>query len=318
MQDSAPILPHFAGQAFDDLLPGTPASRTGSTATAAFLDPNNLKVKQEKYEAAGLRQASKLRKSSPSVSDDSSHDSSSSSTKRQFRDTSEGATTSSSVRGSSNEGWGSGINGLTMPSTEDMFTDAGMSMDADYEASNQQMADDFDFETAASTPSGFGNAGISKISKGPALASHRPAHTFNPHSMHKNGSPRLPAAQGPFYFGESRESSPLNAMLPGQSHNVWSKHSPSSGLEETFNGITMNGDSPGNATFSPNVQFPNAGFSFDPDSSATPSTFAKEISSPPSTVNSADGPPQLYGLPYVSQITGRDADPHQDDTCTSA
>ena len=287
----------FAGQTFDDLLPATPASRTGSTANTAFLDPKNLKVKQSREEAAGLGQASKLRKSSPSVSDDSSHDSSSSSTKRQFRDTSEGATTSSSAHGSSNEGWGSGINGLTMPSTEDMFAGTGMSMDADYEASNQQMADDFDFETAASTPSGFGNAGISKSNSGPNPTSYRPAHTFNPQIMHKNGSPRLPAAQAPFYFGDSRESSPLNAIIPGQTQNVWSKHSPSSGLEETFNGITMNGDSPGNATFSPNMQFPNAGFSFDPDSSATPSTFAKDISSPPSTVNSADGPPQLYVYP---------------------
>ena len=179
-----------------------------------------------------------------------------------------------------------------------MFVDTDMTgFDPDFEASNQQMASDFDFETAASTPSGFDTAPLGPFKTAPAVQPFHSTHTFHPYVQHKTTSPRLPAGKAHFYVGESRESSPLNTMLPTQTQTSWNKHSPSSGLEETFNGITMNGDSPGNATFSPNMQFSNNGFSFDPESSATPSSFAKDISSPPSTVNSTDGPPQLFVQP---------------------
>lgn len=87
----------------------------------------------------------------------------------------------------------------------------------------------------------------------------------------------------------------MSTMLPkqGQSPNaLWNnnnnnKPSPSYGLENTFENITMNGDSPQNESLSPNLNFGTNGFSFDTsDSSATPSTFTKDISSPPSTINS--------------------------------
>lgn len=108
----------------------------------------------------------------------------------------------------------------------------------------------------------------------------------------RNPSPKMATQQTGFYIANSREASPLNAMLPGPSaQSPWTKHSPSAGLEETFNTINMNGDSPGNPAFSPNMQFAG-GFSFEPDSSTTPSSLG--VSSPPSTVPSAnDSIPRL-------------------------
>ena len=286
----------YAGATFDDLLPATPASR-GSTASTSFLNPDDLTIKRESDAQVDFKPPARYQKggSSP-ASEGSSQESSSGSTKQHSRYASEAYTASPAVRGTSTNDWGTGISGLKMPSNDDMFGDTEMSgLDADYEVSNQQMASDFDFDTAASTPSGYEDTKPMKLKTASAVKSFRTAQTIDP--QHTNLSPRLPVTQAPFYLGESRDSSPLNAMLPTQPQSSWSKHSPSSGLEETFNGITMNGDSPGNATFSPNLQFPHNGFSFGPESSATPSSFAKDISSPPSTVNSTSGQPELFVYP---------------------
>jgi hypothetical protein len=286
----------YAGATFDELLPDTPASR-GSTASTAFLNPHDLAFKRESDAQANLTPSGRRKKDgSPSASDGSSQESSSSSTKHNSRYASGNFSVSPSARGTTTDDWGTGISGLKMPSGDDIFGDTEMSgLDADFEVSNQQMASDFDFDTAASTPSGYEGMKAARLKPAPAVQSFRNAQTINP--QRTNISPRLPAAQAPFYFGESRESSPLNAMLPTQTQTSWSKHSPSSGLEETFNGITMNGDSPGNATFSTNLQFPHNGFSFDPDSSATPSSFAKDVSSPPSTITSTNPQPELFVFP---------------------
>jgi hypothetical protein len=174
-----------------------------------------------------------------------------------------------------------------MPTNEHFGEDASMTgFDQDYEASNKQMASDFDFETAASTPSGFNPAAMKTTAMKPLRRTGNRTSFVPPH----RSSTDIPTAGPPsFFFANSREVSPLNAMLPAQGQSPWNKHSPSAGLEETFNHITMNGDSPGNMVFSPTMQFPGAGFSFDTASSATPSSFDKAVSSPPSTVNSMDG-----------------------------
>ena len=167
----------------------------------------------------------------------------------------------------------------------------------DFTASNEQMQSDFDFDTAASTPSGLDitSANIGKTTK---LQKFAGLSAYTPALFTGNGQPsRIPTGHANFSLG-SRETSPLNAMLPvNQAQSPWTKHSPSSGLEETFGGITMNGDSPGNATFSPHPHFPSNGFMFEPDSSATPSTLGKVVSSPPSTVMSGDGGFHLRVLP---------------------
>ncbi|RMZ91184.1 hypothetical protein DV736_g1578, partial [Chaetothyriales sp. CBS 134916] len=206
-----------------------------------------------------------------------------------------GVSATSSAMAGQEKNWGSGINGLTMPATEPFFDDSTMTgIEQDFEASNKQMASDFDFDTAASTPSGFDATTMAaKSNRMQPLQSTAKIPRF---SKGPGPSPKMAtSAQPAFFFAGSREASPLSAMLPGaQVHSPWNKHSPSSGLEETFNHITMNGDSPGNTTLSPNtLQFPGHGFSFEPESSSTPSPFTKDISSPPSTVNSTDGVPQL-------------------------
>lgn len=290
----------FPGQAFDDFL--SSSVKTPAAASPEFLNPSELSIKPESQDEQTIRLDSMAARTarSPPSSDGSTRSSSSddanTSHNRNISAASGIAPAATQLRDPSL--WNtSGINGLSMPSGDDMFTDASMNgIDSDFEASNEQMASDFDFETAASTPSGFDAASLQQSKSAPGMPVFRRTN-FNAMAQNNGPSPRLPAGQPQFFFGASREASPLNAMLPttrGQS--PWSKNSPSSGLEETFNGITMNGDSPNHATFNP-AQFSSNGFSFEPESSATPSTFNKEISSPPSTVNSTDGTPRLTVQP---------------------
>jgi IPT/TIG domain len=295
-----PTPPAFPGQAFDDFLPGgTP--RSANASAAAFMNPSDLTpsdltVKQSQATTNSFRTSIKQEKSAAQPGSNPCN--TRSSTKPPGALARSGSNTAASADAKRPGNWQSGIDGLTMPSGDELFESTHMTGMEDYEASNQQMASDFDFDTAASTPSGLGNS-ISANSKSPTtMAPFRTSESFNSLAQLKNPSPRLPAVQDQFRFGASRETSPMNTMLPPSGQSPWAKHSPSSGLEETFNGITMNGDSPGNATFSPNLQFAANGFNFDAaDSSATPSTFNKDTSSPPSTANSADGHPMLTVYP---------------------
>ena len=281
----------FAGQDFDDFLETPAPDIDQPDLSAGFLNPNDLAIKRESESfSPPTHKGAFARASRGSASGSSS--SSSESPADHNRNTSATSTASPPVHDSARGAWGSGINGFSISSNEQMFEDTSMAgMDQDFEASNQQMATDFDFDTAASTPSGFDMMNKSGNPKAPLVNQpfSRPANfaTFGK----QPATAQLPTGQAQFFFAGSRETSPLNAMLPpAQGQSPWNKHSPSSGLEETFNHITMNGDSPGNATFSPNLQFSTATFSFDPESSTTPSTFTKDISSPPSTINSEGSP----------------------------
>lgn len=284
----------FPSQAFDDFLAGGTPRPSGSSS-AAFINPENFAAKPSPSTTNTSRAILKQEKGvAQSASASSSADSLTNANSVRPQKTS---TTSTLSDGGRSGNWQSGINGLTMPSGDELFNTTGLTGLEDYEASNQQMASDFDFDTAASTPSGFANSTLSPTRASAGLASFRTSVSFSSLAQLRNASPRLPA-QGQFYFGTSRETSPMNTMLPLSTQSPWAKNSPSSGLEETFNGITMNGDSPGNATFSPNLQFTTNSLSFDPpDSSATPSTFNKDISSPPSTANSAESTPSLTVYP---------------------
>ena len=276
-----------AGSDFDTFLEN-PISPEQDNLQGGFLNPNDL-IKQEQDvnspNDASLRFATSHRGSDSS--------SSSSEAYNYHNRNNSGISTSSSALAAGQGSWGTGINGYSMPAGGEFLGDTPMEgISEDVEAVNQQMASDFDFETAASTPSGYDpDAASSK--KGSAVKPLKRTANFGQFPPTRTISSNLPAAAPPaFFFANSREASPLNAMLPGpQGQSPWNKHSPSSGLEETFNGITMNGDSPGNNTFSPGMQYGGTGFSFDAASSATPSSMAKDATSPPSTVNSIDGTP---------------------------
>lgn len=269
----------YAGQTFDSFLDVAPGQNDDAMNTD-FLTPDDLTIKKE-YAASPRVNPSFTRASTSSASSSSSSDSPS----HHHRNVSTATTTSPAL--SKNDLWDTGINGMSMPMNEQYFHEAsGMDHDLD-----QQMASAFDFETAASTPSGFDSA---TMNSGRAFVSNpQMRRTANVLSMSngRNPSPRMAAAPASFFLG-SREASPLSTMLPtSQAPSPWTKQSPSSGLEETFNHMVMNGDSPGNATFSPNMHmnYSDAQFSFVPESSGTPSSFAKERSSPPSTIHSLDG-----------------------------
>lgn len=296
MTNTSPIFP---GQAFDDLFPDTPATNGVNMASPAYLNPTELSFKnQAQLQTVALptkprATSSRSPADSPETSSQSSSSGSSTHHDPSFSnnpvvpDAYNGSSTSSGA------GWGSGVQGYSMPAEDAFFPDTDMtSMGTDFETGNEQMASAFDFDTAASTPSGFGNsAAVGSIK--PELFRESPKYV-NPLMAMKNTSPHATAGNGQFFFG-SREPSPLNAMLPAQERTPWSKHSPSSGLEETFNGITMNGQSPQNPTFSPNLHFPGNAFSFDTaDSSARPSSLAKQdFASPPSTMTSASDAAQV-------------------------
>lgn len=234
----------------------------------ANIDPSQLIKKESSGDNSALN--FQHRGSSSSSSDESQH----------HRTNSEVSLASNAA------GWVSGISGLTVPADSMME-----GMDSDFEA---RMASDFDFETAGSTPSGFDPQMSYAPALTPANQSLKRTANMARFSSAKNPAPTMANSQSGFYIANSREASPLNAMLSGPSgHSPWNKHSPSAGLEETFNTITMEGDSPGNPAFSPNMPF-NGNFSFDADSSATPSSFGMDVTSPPSSVPSGpDGAPRL-------------------------
>ncbi|KIW79238.1 hypothetical protein Z517_05850 [Fonsecaea pedrosoi CBS 271.37] len=290
--------PAFAGQDFDAFLETPLPDLDQTTSPPGFLNPNDLTIKREVDSFSPLPHNDAFARTSRGSASGSSSSSSEDPADR-TRHMSAASTASPPAHEVVQSNWGSGINGFSISSDDNLFEDTAMAgLDQDFEASNQQMASDFDFDTAASTPSGFDPADKRNNIKRTIM--NQPFNRQVDFSKFGKQAPtaQLPNGQPQFFFAGSREASPLNAMLPSaQGQSPWSKHSPSSGLEETFNHITMNGDSPGNATFSPNLQFSSTGFSFDADSSATPSTFTKDISSPPSTVNSTEGSPTLIVHP---------------------
>jgi hypothetical protein len=253
--------------AFDEFLNDPEAD----PANDVLINPSDL-VKKESTDSPAFNLQQEHRNSSSSSSDESL---------QHHRNNSQASAASSAFMN-----WGTGVNGISMP-TQQMFGDSPMGgLDNDYEASNRQMASDFDFDTAASTPSGF-DPQLSYAPSGKPMKAR--------FAQSKGASPKVAnTAQSGFYIANSREASPLNAMLAGSAgHSPWNKPSPSAGLENEFNTITMNGDSPSNPAFSPNMQF-NSNFNFEIDSSATPSSFGMDVSSPPSTLPSlADGAPRL-------------------------
>ncbi|KAK5937003.1 SPT3 Dosage dependent suppressor of Ty-induced promoter mutations-like protein [Knufia obscura] len=280
----------FAEQDFDSFLDATNAP--SNDANTEFLNPGDLMVKKE-YTTSPRPDQAYTRASTSSAS--SSDDSDSLLHHHHNRNVSSATTTSPTM--SKNELWSTGMNGMHMPMNERYIENGSMSgIDQDLD---QQMASAFDFETAASTPSGFDSATLN--SGRTFVGNPQIRRTANMASMNNNrkSSPRITAAPASFFLG-SREASPLNSMLPAsQTPSPWTKHSPSSGLEETFHHMGMNGDSPGNATFSPSMHmsYNDAQFSFAPESTGTPSSFAKDISSPPSTIHSVDGQPTLHIYP---------------------
>ena len=160
----------FAGQAFDDLFPGTPANGF-ATASPAYLNPTALALRNPTRSQVGPRPSSTRDTSSgsPSRSPDTSIEGSSSgSSSHHNRNLSKNSTKSTAYNAGvtpSDGGWGSGVQGYSMPAGDGFFPDTDMTgIEADFETSNEQMASAFDFDTAASTPSGFvTTTGISNI-----------------------------------------------------------------------------------------------------------------------------------------------------------
>ena len=198
----------FSGQGFDNFLDSSAMGQDEELSTD-FLSSDNLTIKRED-DNIGHSKNQFPRQSTSSASSSSGSDS----LRNHNRNIS--ATTTSSMHNQKAGNWSSGISGYTMPSEDNFYDDTNMMADQDDEATNQQMNSAFDFDTAASTPSGYDAAAMAGVRMAPvSQALRRTANGLNINQRPSN-SPRMTAAPAQFYL-ESREASPLNAMLPTSS-----------------------------------------------------------------------------------------------------
>lgn len=276
----------YPGQSFDTFLDAAETMQNESVVEAGFLNPGDLSIKKE-------HDNPRANKATARASTSSESSSTSSGSRRLHQRNVSAATTASPT--TKQENWNADIGGMTMPAQLQYLDDTTMSNDYD---TDQQMASAFDFDTAASTPSGYDAASMSVAR--PFVGNQQLQRQTQMIGMPttRGISPRMAGPSAQFFLG-SREASPLSTMLPvGGVTPVWAKQSSSSGLEETFHHMGMNGDSPGNATFPPQMQMQfGVNFAFDPESTGTPSPFAKEVSSTPSTIHSFETQPTLHIQP---------------------
>lgn len=276
----------YPGQSFDTFLDAAETMQNESVVEAGFLNPGDLNIEKEHNTSrAGT---------TPARASTSSESSSTSSSSRRLHQRNVSAATTASPT-AKQENWNAHMGGITLPAQAQYLDDASMSNDYD---ADQQMASAFDFDTAASTPSGYDAATMSMSRPFVGNQQLQRPTTMTAMSATRGISPRITGPPAQFFLG-SREASPLSTMLPaGGVAPVWPKQSSSSGLEETFHHMGMNGDSPGNATFSPQMQMQfGVNFAFDPESTGAPSSFAKEVSSTPSTIHSFEPQPTLHIQP---------------------
>ncbi|KAI9836271.1 MAG: hypothetical protein M1819_001608 [Sarea resinae] len=153
-----------------------------------------------------------------------------------------------------------------------------LSLDSDFETSNKAMENHFDFESAASSPSPMGageTAGASP--RGPATGpdvryrvSPGPATKITP-----NKSSSRPSQKSLFYLPNSREASPLSAMVTSQ------ESSPSA---------LFNAQSPGSST---GGDFSTPMFSGSPQNMQWPMSFDFATHAPPSLLQNPGLHPSL-------------------------
>ena len=153
-------------QIFDDFTNASPNISGDSDTHGGFLNPSKLErpqdsnVKSESSFSQAQFQHQYRSGSASSSSPGSSTDSPKYPT--EFRNRSMDSNNTEAVMNKQRTNWASGVTGIPVSSGDDLVGDSNMagldqnySIGSDFEASNQQMATDFDFETAGSTPSGF-------------------------------------------------------------------------------------------------------------------------------------------------------------------
>lgn len=151
-------------QLFDDLIPASPATQFATNNDAGYLDPSSLNNTQD----SSLKTDNSLRaphfpqqyRSGSATS--SSQGSSSNSPQLHHRNMSMDSNNADNILNKAATDWSSSTQGVSLPSGRDISSDPNVprfdqtfSVNPDFEASNRQMASDFDFDTAASTPSGL-------------------------------------------------------------------------------------------------------------------------------------------------------------------
>ncbi|PGH04896.1 hypothetical protein AJ80_08445 [Polytolypa hystricis UAMH7299] len=149
------------------------------------------------------------------------------------------------------------------PSLQDDFL-----MDTDIEISNKAMDSAFDFESAASSPSPLKlePAAEPKAKPQPSRSIMQgPSSNIDQVMQSNSPSSSFPRQTPPFYFkGSSKSPTPTGFSTKTRSNpKQWDRGSPSSELEKPFGGISMNSDSPINATLSPSLNFGIHGFNVE-------------------------------------------------------
>ncbi|KAL1969347.1 hypothetical protein VTN77DRAFT_9540 [Rasamsonia byssochlamydoides] len=255
-----------AGREFDDLF-----SRSSMTDNEPCASPSELSIKRHLQGPDPLQQRHVFSMDSPSDSleENSSPGSSSESPRDHGRNSSVGsAAHSESAIKYQSDGWlGEMLSGkedtLFSLDTDMHGLDHGFSMDTDIESSNRVMDSAFDFDSAASSPSPLKTEPSSapKSQKSFKTQVRSPSTSAGHFTQPKVAGP-IPPTGSPFHSNSSREASPMTSMLSPQGRSAsaqWGGRSPASALEETFGGITMNGASPLNSSFSPSLSLGHNG-----------------------------------------------------------
>lgn len=153
-------------QLFDDFLPGSSMEQPMAGGHTEYLDPGTLTNSRESNikteENPNTRQYSHQYRSGSATS--SSQGSSSNSPQLHHRNVSAESNNVGAILDEAASNWPGGAPGISLVPRQRISDDPissrfdqTFSGNSDFEASNQQMATDFDFDTAASTPSGLDN-----------------------------------------------------------------------------------------------------------------------------------------------------------------
>ncbi|PWY77432.1 membrane-tethered transcription factor [Aspergillus heteromorphus CBS 117.55] len=270
-----------AGRDFDDILfSRAPPSHPATESEPSCLSPSELSLKRSYQEQDTLRQVNMVSSDSPAESPDGSSPSSSSTSPRNHVRNPSVTSSASAVHsentvmpfGYSTDDW---MNpDLSSLKEESLFgldlsmpnLDGGFPTDTDLESSNKAMDAAFDFESAASSPS--------PLKTEPPPQPKFPKRSKSQYRSVSGASSRNPASPmtaSSFLSRSTKEPSPFSSSRSfsrGKSPlGPWGNHSPSSFLEESFGGISMNGGSP----MSSGLNFGPSSFPFGVNFAPSPS-----------------------------------------------
>lgn len=275
------------GKEFDDLFARSSQTRGGNNS-GLYVSPSEMSSKKQQHVSKSLKRPLAFSLDSPS--DSAGDNSSPGSSAESMRDHGRNSSVGSAVHSDGAAKFDTDVWFNTQAFTEKEDNLFGLDTDftsfdpkyTDIESSNRVMDSAFDFESAASSPMPLKNesssfSGVSKKQKNSSIAQ------VNDFGSKPTGMNHNPAS--PFYSTSSREASPMTSRLPHHkaqsTSSQWSGRSPSSGLDESFGGISANTLSAHDMALHSNINVgQNEGQFGAPEYSLNP-FYAKSVIRPP-------------------------------------